>query len=103
MFEKLKSSVAMRNCPVCGGSAVAGTALESRIEWEKLDDFAFSSRKTPEMMSWRMVRCADCDVVYAAEVPSDNTLVDAYHEADYDSVDEANYAARSYAREIAPV
>lgn len=102
MFDKLKSSVAGRPCPVCGSTAISGTAFESRIDWEKLDDFAFSSRKTPEMMSWRMVRCADCDVVYAAEVPSGTTLIDAYHEADYDSVDEANYAARSYAKEIAP-
>lgn len=103
MFDKLKSSVADRNCPVCGSNAVSETAFEHRIDWEDLDDFAFSSRKTPEMMSWRMVRCAGCDVVYAAEVPSGSTLVDAYHEADYDSVDEANYAARSYAREIAPI
>jgi SAM-dependent methyltransferase len=102
MFEKLKSSVAARACPVCASREIAEVKFSQQIDWQKLDDFAFSSRKTPEMMSWHMVRCAGCDVVYAAEVPSGGSLIDAYHEADYDSVDEANYAARSYAREISP-
>ncbi len=102
MFEKLKSSVAARACPVCTSREIAEVRFSQKIDWQKLDDFAFSSRKTPEMMSWEMVRCASCDVVYAAEVPSGGSLIEAYHEADYDSVDEANYAARSYAREISP-
>lgn len=102
MFEELKSSIADRACPVCASRDIAEVKFAQKIDWHRLDDFAFSSRKMPEMMSWRMVRCAGCDVVYTAEVPSGSALVDAYHEADYDSVDEANYAARSYAREIAP-
>ena len=102
LFDKLKASLATRVCPVCGAKSVKKILVDQRIDWQKLDEFAFASRKDPELMSWRMVCCAGCDVAYAAEAPSGSELVDAYHEADYDSSEEANYAAESYARELAP-
>lgn len=50
-----------------------------------------------------MVRCRVCDLVYADEPPSVEELALAYHSASYDSTEEANDAANSYAMAIKPV
>jgi SAM-dependent methyltransferase len=102
LFNELKASLAVRACPVCGGSAVKGLLVDQKIDWQQLDEFAFASRKDPELMSWRMVRCQNCDVAYAVEAPGSATLIKAYHEADYDSGEEADFAARSYGRALTP-
>ncbi|MBA2936159.1 class I SAM-dependent methyltransferase [Sphingomonas sp. CGMCC 1.13654] len=54
-------------------------------------------------MSHAMVRCRVCDLAYVDRAPSQATLAASYHEADYDSADEAEDAADAYARAIAPV
>ncbi|HQQ61973.1 MAG TPA: class I SAM-dependent methyltransferase [Pseudomonadales bacterium] len=43
-----------------------------------------------------MVRCNTCDLVYADQPPPENILAAAYHEANYDSAEEANDAAAAY-------
>lgn len=68
----------------------------------RVDRFSFASRKAPEYMSYRLVRCRDCETVYAAEAPSPEALEGAYREADYDSAAEAVLAAKTYARSLAP-
>lgn len=70
---------------------------EANIDHEKLDAFAFASRKVPEYMHHRLVECPTCDVLYANPVPAADDLAQAYHEAAYDSQEEARFAARAYA------
>lgn len=48
-------------------------------------------------MRLRLVRCLNCDLVYAPSPPTQDTLHHAYSEAAYDSSDEAHYAAKTYA------
>lgn len=47
-------------------------------------------------MCYTLVRCPECDVVYANESPSAVEIGNAYHEAAYDSREEAMHAAVSY-------
>jgi SAM-dependent methyltransferase len=47
-----------------------------------------------------MVKCFSCDLVYSPNPPSVSELAQAYHQADFDSGEEANDAALSYIREI---
>jgi SAM-dependent methyltransferase len=49
-------------------------------------------------MSHRLVRCTACDLVYAAQPPTGEQLAQAYHQADYDSAQEADDAAAAYIR-----
>ena len=71
---------------------------EANIDHEKLDAFAFASRKMPEYMHHRLVECPTCDVLYANPRPGrGRSSAQAYHEAAYDSQDEARFAARAYA------
>jgi SAM-dependent methyltransferase len=52
-------------------------------------------------MRLRLVGCPVCDVVYASPLPTSEALAAAYDAAAFDSSEEARYAARSYAQQIA--
>lgn len=91
--------VTPRNCPVCGaGPANATLFLEDSIDPSRLSGFSFASRKVPEYMSHKLVRCGICDLVYADNPPDAGVLANAYHEAAYDSAEEADDAAAAYLR-----
>ena len=90
-----------RVCPACGGSCCVPFADE-RIDQRKISNFTYASRKQPEFMCLRLVRCTDCDLVYAPTPPATDFLLEAYSEAAYDSGQEAQAAARSYAKALSP-
>lgn len=90
-----------RACPACGGRAHVPFADE-RIDPRKVSDFTYASRKQPEFMCLRLVRCTDCDLVYAPTPPATDFLSTAYSEAAFDSGPEAQAAAASYAKVLAP-
>jgi SAM-dependent methyltransferase len=86
-----------RPCPVCNEPAEkAELFLEENIDINRISKLTFASRKEPEFMCHRLIRCTVCDLVYASNPPNQSELAYAYHLADYDSSDEANDAARSY-------
>lgn len=91
----MKLAMVARVCPVCGSSEGEVFAGED-FDPEKWDAFAFASRKLPEYMHYRLVECAQCDLVYANPGPDGVILEDAYREAAYDSSEEAYCAARTY-------
>ncbi|RYG10453.1 MAG: class I SAM-dependent methyltransferase, partial [Burkholderiales bacterium] len=47
-------------------------------------------------MCHRLMRCTVCDLVYADQPPPAQELAQAYHQAEYDSSQEANDAAAAY-------
>jgi SAM-dependent methyltransferase len=86
-----------RACPICGSRDDGELFAEPSFDPAALDEHAFASRKRPERMRLRLVRCPDCDLAYASPLPSATALADAYEEAAFDSGEEARYAARTYA------
>ena len=44
-----------RACPLCGSSDQSRVVAESNIDLQKLDSFAFASRKSPEHMHPRLI------------------------------------------------
>jgi len=94
----------MRSCPVCDADPSASVLfLEENIDAARLSRFSFSSRKEPEFMNARLVRCLNCDLVYVEAPPSQEALTSAYREAAYDSSGEAEDAARSYIEAFRPI
>lgn len=85
-----------RPCPVCHGTAFVPFADE-RIDPEQVNSLTYASRKPPEFMCLRLVRCTTCDLVYAPSPPAQDFLENAYSVADFDSSPEALAAAKSYA------
>ena len=93
----------LRTCPVCHASADLATVfMDENIDPSQISSFSFASRKTPEWMCHQLVCCKQCSLVFAPKPPSVDELAHAYHEAAYDSSEEANDAARSYMNAIAP-
>lgn len=100
-MNKPPSTGAERPCPVCQGTAFDHFADE-RIHTEQISGLTYASRKPPEFMCLRLVRCTTCDLVYAPTPPATEFLEEAYSEADFDSNPEARAAARSYAAALTP-
>jgi SAM-dependent methyltransferase len=92
--EKIK--MVHRACPVCGSKDESRVFAEENINRQELGDYAFASRKMPEYMHYRLVVCPGCDLLYASPLPTLSALSEAYHEAAFDSAEEAGYAARTY-------
>jgi SAM-dependent methyltransferase len=89
-----------RNCPLCGSTDRTAVRYPANFDESKLDDFAFASRKLPELMHLTLVECPGCQLLYASPALTDGFLANAYGEASYDSTEEAQYAARTYAAEL---
>lgn len=87
-----------RSCPICGSDDESRVFAEAEFDADRLDAFAFSSRKTPEYMRHRLIECPGCDLVYATPLPHREMLANAYRAADFDSADLARRAAGTYAR-----
>jgi SAM-dependent methyltransferase len=86
-----------RACPVCGSDSQYRVFEEAAFDASRWDQFAFSSRKTPEYMHYRLLECSRCDLLYANPLPTREALEAAYREAAFDSSEEARYASNSYA------
>jgi SAM-dependent methyltransferase len=94
----------IRPCPVCQSSAESASLFqEENIDESRLSGFSYASRKEPEYMCHRLVRCKTCDLVYASNPPEQDELAHAYHVAEYDSSEEANDAAQAYIKAMQPI
>src|SRR5436305_2443520 len=95
MAQSLTAALVSRDCPICGPGTHGRLFADANIDPTRLDGFAFSSRKPPEFMHYRLVECAACDLVYASSIPSVDFLEEAYEEAEFASGVEAEYASRT--------
>ena len=91
-----------RPCPVCG-TRHAKPFLKARLDPAKFSGATYASRKEPEFMCLPLVQCLTCQTVYTPCPPPENFLAQAYGESTYDSGEEANQAAKTYAEELAPL
>lgn len=94
---KLLESLKKRNCPICNSNDVSKVKYVQNIDESRLDNLAFSSRKTPEFMNLEMVQCPKCSLLYAPRVPNAALLDTAYNSTGYESNEEAIFAANTYA------
>jgi 2-polyprenyl-3-methyl-5-hydroxy-6-metoxy-1,4-benzoquinol methylase len=93
-----------RSCPICNTSSEhAQLFLAANVDTTRINHFSYASRKPPEYMNHHLVRCLNCDLVFADEPPGQDVLSNAYHNADYDSSEEADDAAESYMSALRPV
>ena len=86
-----------RACPVCGSDSDYRVYAEAQFDPDKLDAFAFASRKLPEYMHYRLNECQRCDSLYANPLPTEDALQRAYVDAAFDSGEEARFASLAYA------
>lgn len=96
-FNDMPAKLDPRACPVCNQSNKT-VVHDQKIYPSQLDEFAFASRKYPEYMHLRLVRCASFTLVYADPAPDTESLHHEYEKAAFDSSIEARFAAKTYAR-----
>jgi SAM-dependent methyltransferase len=97
-MKKLK--LVYRACPICSSKDQSEVYAEENYNLDRLDRYAFASRKIPENMHYRLIECPSCDTLYSNPLPSLKHLAQSYHEADFDSSEEAHFAARTYAGQL---
>lgn len=94
----------IRSCPVCGTPTENSKLfLQENIDYSRITDSSYSSRKNPEYMCYRLICCSTCELLYASNPPEQKELARSYHLANFDSSDEANDAAHSYIESISPI
>jgi len=87
-----------RPCPICKQTDRTVTVAESTVNENQLGQFAFASRKLPEYMHHRLLRCSRCDLLYCSPIPTANSLAREYEAAAFDSGPEARCAADTYGK-----
>lgn len=101
MDSSTRISLVPRRCPVCqSGAESAAPFLSRNLDPDRLNALSYASRKAPEFMCYELVRCTHCDVIYASESVDAAQSGDAYHQAEFDSSNEARDAALSYAQTL---
>jgi SAM-dependent methyltransferase len=85
-----------RTCPVCADSEPPTLFREGNFDQARFTDATFSSRKMPEYMHARFVRCRRCALVFANPAPSSSSLEALYRDASFEASKESQYAARTY-------
>jgi SAM-dependent methyltransferase len=100
---KGKVKMIRRSCPVCSSRDESKVFAEENFAPAKLDAFAFSSRKIPEHMHYRLVACPVCGLLYSTPLPTRNALSKGYEGAAFDASEESRYAARTYGRFLNPI
>jgi SAM-dependent methyltransferase len=98
MKAGLEAGFLDRACPLCGSRDESSVFAPASIDESRLDDFSFSSRKTPEYMHCRLIECRACDLIYASPAPTPEVLAAAYRRAAFAGAEESGFAARTYGR-----
>ncbi len=89
-----------RPCPVCKSEDDSIVFAESNYDEDKLNSYSFASRKVPELMHYRLIRCGQCRLLYASPAPTGEDLKTAYNDASFDSAAESADASRTYIRQL---
>lgn len=92
-----------RPCPVCGSTDDSLVFAESNYDEDRLNSYSFASRKMPELMHYRLVRCRSCGLLYASPAPRSDDLKAAYNDASFDSAVESADASRTYVKQLRAV
>jgi 2-polyprenyl-3-methyl-5-hydroxy-6-metoxy-1,4-benzoquinol methylase len=74
--------------------------MRENVDVDRLDRFTFASRKLPEYMHFRLMRCAICDLIFTCNSLDTGWVQNGYRDAAFDAGVESEYAARSYAKEM---
>jgi SAM-dependent methyltransferase len=90
-------------CPICNFSDKNSEIfLQKNIKRDLINKYSFASRKTPEFMNFLLIKCKNCHLIYACDLPSINTIFNLYKKSLYVSTKDANDAARTYFKYLKP-
>lgn len=84
-------------CPVCfSNNKDSNIFLKKNIKLKEINIHSFSSRKIPEFMNYELIKCSECDLIYAINVPGLNYLYGNYSNSIFLSKKQEEEAAETY-------
>tara|TARA_B100001057_G_scaffold93106_1_gene89450 strand:- start:593 stop:1483 length:891 start_codon:yes stop_codon:yes gene_type:complete len=69
-------------CPICETDKNSYLVYNEKLPQEK-NQINFSGSKNPDGFHYKMVRCKNCDLLYAAEIYNENFSNELYQESDF--------------------
>ena len=83
-----------QSCPACLGEGLL--KYPEKIDINLFNPTTYASRKRPELMHYALFQCKNCKTLFTNRDVNLDELLANYDQADYDSVEEAKFAASTY-------
>jgi ubiquinone/menaquinone biosynthesis C-methylase UbiE len=90
-------------CPICEfDNKNYKIYLKKNLKSNLLNEYSFSSRKTPEFMNFELIQCSKCSLIYSLNIPEFEKIYISYRDSTYCYVQDEKDAARTYLKYLKP-
>jgi hypothetical protein len=84
-------------CPICKfNNKNYKIYLKKNLNSNSLNEYSFSSRKTPEFMNFELIQCSKCSLIYSLNIPEFEKIYISYRDSAFVDVQDEKDAARTY-------
>ena len=83
------------NCLLCETETKTKDIYPQNLSSDK-DDIDYSGRKVPDNLHYKMIRCIDCELLFAEEIYDSETIVNLYKKSNFDYLDQIPSLEKSY-------
>ena len=84
-------------CPICETDKNSFLVYKERLP-KKINEINFSGSKDPDGFHYRMVRCKNCDLLYASEIYDENFSNELYKESEFINSVEIDGLKKTYTK-----
>ena len=86
-----------KSCPICKNYKNNKIFSKRKtLKKNKINQFSFSSRKIPEFMNFKLMKCEICNIIFASKVPNFAKIKKFYNDTSYISEQDALDASTTY-------
>ena len=90
-------------CPICEfKNENYKIYLKKNLKSNLLNEYSFSSRKTPEFMNFELIQCSKCSLIYSLNVPEFEKIYISYRDSAFVDVQDEKDAAITYLKYLKP-
>ena len=90
-------------CPICKfNNKNYKIYLKKNFKSNLLNEYSFSSRKTPEFMNFELIQCSKCSLIYSLNIPEFEKIYISYRDSAFVDVQDEKDAACTYLKYLKP-
>jgi ubiquinone/menaquinone biosynthesis C-methylase UbiE len=91
------------SCPICKfKNKNYKIYLKKNIKNNLLNQYSFSSRKTPEFMNFELIRCSKCSLIYGLNITEFEKIYISYRDSAFVDAQDEKDAASTYFKYLKP-
>lgn len=83
-------------CAICGKKQKIIELYPQTIKFEKVNEETFSARRTPDKMHYRLVKCANCGLIFSNPILERKKIDKLYQQSLFFYNDESKYLGQTY-------